>query len=348
MKRTLSHLALGSLVVIASFAAGFNNSPICKRQSRACGKKTLAAPVVSESWRPVVEKYAGGVCLLTGTVSYVDEAGKPVRYDVKAFEERGELVPDPNGPIFTHGFTGTAFHIGNGVVLTNEEIFYDKSVPTSTVSRPYSHIFDREITIGKRKVKITESFSDVRAYFPNQPEPFHLKADGFRFVHDVPEFTFDLNGAEVPALKVYDNDDRLVSTILHNDQVGRKLLLLWQPVFQETDVSRRVRPTVAETSIGWNLGYNFLMRNFRDGQLPPSGAPILDEQGVVIGIVGFRTDPSWRVESGTEFDPSGIMSRMPVVMGETYGAHLYHRKTGFPCSCEPIQTVTAEDSDRHR
>lgn len=353
MKRTLFHLALGSLVVTASLGAGFVRSSIIAKKTRqlACGKKSPPAPVVSESWKPVVEKYAGGVCLLAGTVSYVDEAGKPVRYDVKAFEERGELVPNPDGPVFSHDFAGTAFHIGNGVVLTNEEVFNDKGVSHFWVSQPHTQVIDRQvvlgftvdqgITIGKQRV--TESFSNVRAYFPNQPEPFHLKAGGLRLVHNVPEFTFELNGADVPALKVYDNDDRMISTLLRNDRVGQKLLLLWQPVFQETDASRQVKPTIGETSIGWNWGHNFLMNNFRDGQIPPPGAPILDEQGVVIGIIGFRNDPSWRVES--DFDARGIMSREPILMGETYGAHLYNRKAGFPCDCESEKSAK---KSRHR
>ncbi len=329
------HVYMGLMVVFASYAMGMTmrvrEARLHWNTPHGCSRKVAPpAPVVSEAWKPVVEKYAGGVCLLTGKISYLDEAGKPFRYDVAAYEQRGELVPDPNGPVFVYNFAGTAFHIGNGVVLTNEDIFMTKGIPVSLTSGPNDFIPDREISIGKHKV--TESFSNVRAYFPNRPEPFQLKADGFRFVHNVPEFTFELNGADVTALQVYDFNDYCKSYIGHNEKVGRKLLLLWQPTWQETDPSRLATPTVAETSIGWNSGSTFLMNNFRDGQISPPGAPILDEKGVVIGITGTEAVSFGLVES--EFDTSGIMPRMPVVMGETYGAHLCNLRASLSCDCE--------------
>jgi hypothetical protein len=343
------HVYIGLMVVFASYAMGVT---MRVREARLRGnaphgctrRATPPAPVVSAEWKPVVEKYAGGVCLLVGTFTYVDVAGNPFHYDVAAYKQRGELVSDPNGPVFANEFKVTAFHVGNGVVLTYGGLF-------SIEARFTSMKESRNNSIGQGHVSNPEQeflghISDIRAYFPNQPKPFHLKPDGFRLVHNVPELTFELNGADVPALKVSDYDASMISVIGHNDQVGRKLLLLWQPVVQETDASPRIMPTIAETSIGWNRGCSFLMNSFRDGQIPPPGTPILDEQGVVIGMIGSQTESFGFVES--EFDTRGIMPRMPIIMGETYGAHLYHQKSGFACNRELEQVSPAKKSRRHR
>lgn len=335
------HVYLGLMVVFASYAMGatmrvrearlHGQHPTgCNRRISRTPKVSVSkpeTPVQSATWSPIVEKYAGGVCLLTGTVSYVDKTGKPFRYNRMEWEQRRGLIPDANGPVLEKIFSGTAFHIGNGVVLTHTDIFVPAGVLEGhgCLGVPPGWI---------RREDVREVFTDVQAYFPNQPDGFRMKPDGFRTVHGVPEFTFELNNADVPALQVQvSDDDRVPDAARHGDRVGEELLLLGYP-----DASRngRLALTYFQTSIGWNEGHHFLFQPFSGPGAKGAGFPIFDTNGGVIGIRGQDKgdlDKVW-IMSNSGGTPKGPFSGNLTVMGHTYGAHLLNRKTGETCLCE--------------
>ncbi len=331
-RRTLFvQLSVGLLAVMVAFGAGFLRGRTHPNKSGVPGSSPWTAPKftlnrpemkdLSAEWKPIVEKYAGGVCVLTGRVMFLDGKGNPFRYNVKTWTERGELVADPNGQIYYRAFSGTGFHIGDGVVLSHVELF----APRTGTSLAIEGETDNPLLISGvnfRRIPV-----DVTATFPNLEKAFPMWTRSYRLVHGVPEFIFDLGGADIPALPIPAGDASGIGDV----QKGEELLMLGDAdsIFGKKAESLKVLSLIEakveeHTFAGCEI-------SFPNRQRMNPGFPIFNREGVVVGIFGR----SLFLEPGVVF-PERISTKELELLGAGYGPHRAKKKRGLACDkCGP-------------
>ncbi len=327
------HVYIGLMVVFASYAMGVT---MRVREARlrgnvpphGCSRKTSCTsdmPGYTVTLDQLVEKYGRGLCVVTGRFSYVDESGKPFRYNVRAFKKNVELKPDPTGPIYSEPFSGTGFHVGNGVVLMH----YNFLEPLKSFTNNKQFADGGNQVFGGRFCR--QVVTDVEARFNGIPEQtFTLKADGLQWVHWTPEFTFDLKGADIPALPLRIAEDVETFPSTEPDRAGETIFVLGFPgVATEFGPTRNpvlpnpLKLIAFQTVISGSDGNQFRVDTFTEDRPFPTGFPIFDRTGVVIGIQGYDRSgvcPNGRFPDGSVFS-----------MGTGYGAHLWRLQHGLKC-----------------
>lgn len=325
------HVYIGLMVVFASYAMGVTmrvrEARLRGNVPHGCARKTSCKsemPGYTVTLDQLVEKYGRGLCVVTGRFSYVDESGKPFRYNVRALRKNIELNFDPSGPVYSEPFSGTAFHIGNGVVLMDASFLL-----------PLKGFFDTRLEDGGDFISDGRLFrqvvTDVEVRFNGIPEQaFKLKADGLRWVHGTPEFTFDMKGTDIPALPVQITEEKATFPPKEMDRVGEPVFLLGFPeaAMEVGSTKNPVLPnplklTAYQTVIDSSFDGQFNVDTFTVERSFPAGFPIFDRTGVVIGIQGYDRSGV----SGNGKLPDGSVS--PMVSG--YGAHLWWLQHGLKC-----------------
>lgn len=121
----------------------------------------------------LIEKYANGVCLVSGAYFFVEAGtGRPLRYAETQYNENGEVIQngedaipmtaDGNGAVAEYEFVGTGFYVGNGYLLTNKH-----------VAQPW--LGDENVTQMAKLVKGVPRLKQLYAYFPGRAEPVIIK-----------------------------------------------------------------------------------------------------------------------------------------------------------------------------
>lgn len=342
-RRTLFvQLSVGLLAVLIAFGAGALRGQTRQNQAGLSGsshypvpKFTLDRPETKElptEWTPIVEKYAGGVCLLNVHVMFVDGKGNPFRYNPKKYGARGDLVFDPDGDTYDLVFSGTGFHIGDGVVLSHVGLFVLKSgnslVTGGRTGEPI--ILDG--------VEYRRVLFDVTAIFPDREKPFSMRTNGYRLVHGVPEFTFDLGGADIPALPIHEDKAGESISAGGGNRAGESFLMLGAsdgPNDQSSVEQKVLSAVTTEVGKSGELQFPASPGDFR--QMNP-GFPIFNRDGVVVGIFGRRLYSSRR----TVFPERVAMNELEL-LDAGYGPHRAKEKRGLVCECGP-----ASGTDEHR
>lgn len=338
----LVQFSIGLLAVLIAFGAGFLRGRTHSRKAGLPGSTPWTAPELtlnrpemnelSAEWRPIVDKYAGGVCVLNGRVMFLDGKGNPFRYNVKTWAERGELVADPKGRIYYRAFSGTGFHIGDGVVLSHVELFAARTGNSLAIE---GETDDPLLISGVnyRRVPV-----DVTATFPNQEKAFLMRTRSYRLVHYVPEFSFDLGGADIPALPIQTEAVSVPEAATGNVREGDSLLMLGvtAPIFVKNPEDRDAL-SVVEAKVDKNEKFKCEI-SFANKQRMNPGFPIFNREGVVVGIFGR----SLFLEPGVVF-PERISTDGLKLLGAGYGPHRAKEKRGLTCECGP-----ASGTDEHR
>jgi hypothetical protein len=336
-------LSVGLLAVLTAFGAGSLRGQTRRNESGLPGsslyiapKTTLTPPEtkpLSPEWRPIAEKYAGGVCLLTVRVMFVDGKGNPFRYNSRIYSARGELALDPDGEVYDLVFFGTGFHIGDGVVLSHVRLFVLKSGGSLVTGGENGE------PVFLDGVEYHRVLFDVTATFPNHEKAFSMRTNGYRLVHGVPEFTFDLGGADVPALPIQEEKARESISEEGIFREGASFLMLGvaDPSYQKSPEDRKtLSAAVAEVEKSGELRFPGTSNNFQ--QMNP-GFPIFNREGVVVGIFGRRLFSHQGVVI-----PEKISTNELELLGAGYGPHRAKEKRGLACDkCGP-----ASGTDKHR
>lgn len=221
----------------------------------------------------IIKDFSGGVCLIQGSFSLIDENGEP-------------LKSWGNGRLITNDYTGTGFLVSkDGKVLTNRHI-----------AEPWWNKRAYFISI-ERGLK--PKFEELRAFFPNIEKPFPLKIEKVSDDADVALLSLNLKGENVPVLELDQSDSGAVE--------GEPVILLGYPAGLNA-IYAKADPGVAEeiiklpfTKAAEELSHRNLIRPLAtqghvsdvienrivyDAQttLGGSGGPLFNNKGKIIGI----------------------------------------------------------------
>ncbi len=169
----------------------------------------------------LIEKYAKGVCLISGSYYFVESGtGRPLRYAETQYNENGEIIQNGedaipmtaggNGAIAEYEFVGTGFYVGNGYLLTNKH-----------VAQPW--LGDENVTQMAKLVKGVPRLKQLYAYFPGRAEPVTIKFKVSAQQDDIAVcYVDDITKLEgVPALPLSQADIASIS--------GRNVVLIGYP-----------------------------------------------------------------------------------------------------------------------
>ena len=124
----------------------------------------------------IIKNFSGGVCLIQGSFSLIDETGEPL----KAWG---------NGRLLTNDYTGTGFLISkDGKILTNRHIaepWWQKMAYFTSIEQGF-----------------TPRFEVFRAFFPNVKNSFPLKVEKVSEDADVALLSLDPEGVDIPVLEL--------------------------------------------------------------------------------------------------------------------------------------------------
>jgi S1-C subfamily serine protease len=245
----------------------------------------------------IIRTYAGGVALLQGAVEFQDASGRPLRY--LAADEKGRPRRDPlgrtpvsvegKGPVVRTVFLGTGFLVSRtGAMLTSRHVV-----------EPWK---GDEETAGILNLGVQPRVVQVRAFFPDFPDPLPVVVRKSSDQADVTLLKADLQARALPVLSLDRAGEEAVP--------GRPVLLLGYPAAVDLLLARvepsTLRSLVAEDTVDIvalleRLGSRKLIRPYvtwghladvrpheiaYDAQstLGGSGGPILTLSGRVIGV----------------------------------------------------------------
>jgi S1-C subfamily serine protease len=142
----------------------------------------------------IVREFGPSVCLVQGAYAFQDEGGRPLRLRLDengapAKDADGNPVADPEGagPVYEVEFLGTGFLVDRrGLVLTNRH-----------VAEPWWNDADAQ-SLAERGFRPRPTV--LRAFFPQQKEPFALARVAVGSSADVALLRCDLRGRRLPAL----------------------------------------------------------------------------------------------------------------------------------------------------
>lgn len=142
----------------------------------------------------IVRDFGPSVCLIQGGYAFQDEGGRPLRLRLDdsgspAKDADGNPVADPEGagPVYEVEFLGTGFLVDRrGLVLTNRH-----------VAEPWWNDADAQ-SLAERGFRPRPTA--LRAFFPQQKEPFALARVAVGSSADVALLSCDLRGRRLPAL----------------------------------------------------------------------------------------------------------------------------------------------------
>lgn len=142
----------------------------------------------------IIRQYGAGVCLLYGSYTFEDDAGRPLHthLDESGKLEKGEggerkLAVDENGPVYEVEFFGTGFLIDSkGSIVTNRH-----------VAEPWWKDKDDQKIIARGFQPRMTSF---RAFFPRQNEGIDVKAEKSAASVDLALLRADVRRRGIPVL----------------------------------------------------------------------------------------------------------------------------------------------------
>ena len=142
----------------------------------------------------IVRDFGPSVCMVQGAYGFQDADGRPLRLRLDengapAKDADGNPVADPEGagPVYEVEFLGTGFLVDpRGLVLTNRHVaepWWNDGEARSLAERGF-----------------TPRLTTLRAFFPQQKEPFTLTRGALADSADVALLRCDLRGRRLPAL----------------------------------------------------------------------------------------------------------------------------------------------------
>ena len=269
--------------------------------------------MVQLSWEEqIVDKLAGGTCLIQGEYIFLDPiSSMPLRYvdqqpasnssqskqlfgpdTTDESEEAETLMPvsiNGNGKTLVVQYTGTGFLVDeDGYVLTNRHV----AAPWE-VSQEYKHVIE---------AGYLPRLSLFVAYFPNQQKPFELAVMALSENEDMAVLYCNVGGFDIPTLSCQNEPDDL--------KVGQTLIVLGYPTGLDVLLARMPQQQLKEILGPNEQSFAQIAQNLADRQLIQpiatrgmcgratqtkivydaetaiggSGAPVLNSQGKVVGI----------------------------------------------------------------
>lgn len=162
--------------------------------------------------------FGGGVGLLTGSYSLFEQGtGRQLRYPLpgEGAEDPSILTPDGKGEPYVKEFAGTAFHVGEGFVITNRHLALEpwKADPSSEV-------------VGA-SVNAQFRITRLLVYFPGLKQPFSLKVKQTSLRDDLAVCVIEDKtlAAELPALPLDRESDAV--------GVGKTVVMMGYPTSEE-------------------------------------------------------------------------------------------------------------------
>ncbi len=184
----------------------------------------------------IIRTYAGGVALLQGAVIFEDPSGRPVHY--LSVDENGRPLRDPfgrapisldgKGPVVKMMFFGTGFLVSReGAMLTNRHVI-----------EPWKEDegFGAILSLGVRPRVV-----QLRAFFPDLPEPIPVAVLKASDAADVALLKGDVKGKSLPVLPLDGTNQAAIP--------GRPVLLMGYPGGVDLLLAR-VDPTVLRSLVG--------------------------------------------------------------------------------------------------
>ena len=142
----------------------------------------------------IIRDFGGGVALIQGAYSFTDGSGRPLRYreddageTVRQSDGSPVLDAEGMGPIHVIEYYGTGFLVdGKGIIMTNRHI-----------AEPWWNDDDAEKL---QKAGFRPRLSYLRAFFPQQRQPFELLLERRSDTVDLALLKVDLKGRKIPVL----------------------------------------------------------------------------------------------------------------------------------------------------
>lgn len=310
MKRTVFHLALGSVVVTTALGAGVATrlGPIKCKSGAPTLKTTVTTNCPSSPTARISTKYRDGVCLIVGTYSFTGPDGRPLRYvspdlnGLPAFEGDLNVSFRGTGDVYQLEFTYTGFVVENGKILT-----------TRHTAEPWSGDPEARRIMGCGGKPRLEALT---AYFPASKKPFALTVDTLSTESDLALCTFNPEGKSFPILPV--------ETSLPGNQSGLAVVSVGFPTGVDGLIAQNQPPKAhfensdsVEDQASWLAAAGRLvplvgqgnLQVYADGKwttqgVPASesiaGSPLFGPDGVVIGVFSVQasTEPDGKEASG--------------------------------------------------
>jgi S1-C subfamily serine protease len=246
----------------------------------------------------IVENYGPGVCLITGTYTFIDpRAGRPARFrePSEANNPNGPIGPngvnlsvDGSGPVYEVEFIGTGFLVEKGLVLTNRHVV-----------QPW---LDDPIVSMIRAQGFQPRMKELYQYFPKLPQAFPLRLLEVSSSRDIALCAFDQGEREIPVLPLDEIGEGAVSgqlVVLIGYPAGIDGLLAridegatpgfdprrntsLRQVLNELAARSQIRPQSTQGHIG-DISSARLVYDAQTGE-GGSGGPVFGSNGKVIGI----------------------------------------------------------------
>lgn len=245
--------------------------------------------------------YGDGVGLIAGSYMFVESGtGRPLRLPETQVDESGGtiqdgseppvLTPEGKGTIAEYEFVGTAFHAGNGFVLTNRHVV-----------QPW--LADERAQTLNSSVKGVPRLKRLLAFFPGHTQPVVLKLKQATQREDLAVCTIDAKDLppRLPVLPL-DSDpgsvaigkivvtmgypsgpDRLLALLDDNEARGlQQRYASTESILNYLAQTKRIQPQTTQGNIT-DLDARRIVYDARTGE-GGSGAPLFGPSGRVIGV----------------------------------------------------------------
>ncbi len=223
-----------------------------REELRIAREQSATALTSLELPQKIVNQFGGGVCLIYGTYVFMDpRVGREVRLKEPTTTDNPigpdgsvNLSADGNGRVYEVEFTGTGFLADAGLVLTNRHVV---------------QAWDEDDLASLIKMRgFRPRLKELRAYFPQGPQPFALRVVETLTDQDVALCAFDQGDKQLPILPLEDNPASVSS--------GQQIVLLGYPLGLEGLLAR-----VNDNTLGTSRRYGNLSYRTQLDELASSG-----------------------------------------------------------------------------